>query len=46
MNVVQTAVFLAVFLDKTACNEVLKLLVGPETKHFFATADGLSLIHI
>ena len=46
VNVIQTAIFLAVFLDKTACYEVLKFLVGAETKHFFATADGITSFQI
>lgn len=46
MNAVSSFVFLAKLLDQSAGNEVLKLLVGTETKHFFATAHGVANFQI
>ena len=42
MNAVSSFVFLAELLDQAAGHEVLKLLVGPEAKHFLTAADGVA----
>lgn len=34
VKVFQAAILLAVFLDKTASDQILQLLVGAEAKHF------------
>ena len=46
MNAVSSFVFLAKFFDQAAGHEVLKLLIGPEAKHFFATANGVANFQI
>src|SRR5690606_3265510 len=42
LNVLEPAVFLALFFDKAPSDEVLELLVSPQTKHFLSPTDGVS----
>ena len=42
MNAIISFVLLAEFFDEAAGHEVLKLLIGPEAKHFLAAADGIA----
>lgn len=46
MNAVSSFIFLTKFLDEAACHEILKLLIGPEAKHFFAAADGVAKFQV
>ena len=46
VNAISSFVFLAKLLDQAAGHEVLKLLIGPEAKHFFATANGVANFQI
>ena len=38
----QALVFLAILFDRTACHEVLQLLVGSQPQHFLAAAGSIS----
>lgn len=46
VNAVSSFIFLTKFLDETAGHEILKLLISPEAKHFFATAYGVANFQI
>lgn len=39
-------VFLADFFDKAAGHQVLQFFVGPQTEHFFATANGIAYLEV
>lgn len=45
-DVLETSVFFAVFLDESACYEILKLFVCTKAKHLFATADSIPSFQI
>ena len=46
MNAVSSFVLLTKSFDEAASHEVLKLLIGPKAKHFFAAADGIANFQI
>lgn len=46
VEIFESPVFLAVFLDKAAGDQVLQLFVGPEAKHFLPPADGVAGLQI
>jgi len=46
LNIFEAAVFLAILLNKSPGNEILKLLVSAEAEHFFPAADGISSFQI
>lgn len=43
LNALESTIFLAVFLDKSAGYQVLQFFISAETKHFFSTADCIAL---
>lgn len=46
LKIIKASVLLAIFLYETTGHEILELFVGAQTKHFFASANGIARLQV